>query len=569
MGIFNFFAVALLDAPAAALNQTVVATLRGSSVSEVSAADPRRLESVPFFEPVVDAPNQACRGRNANDNSDAYFTLHSNVANFEGCMDLCKAEPLCTGIEFAEFRQRCEVWTRQIGATFTVGGYGCWRYQDVPRFIPADGGTDRACRGSSTTDRGSETSGSYWLYYTKAEYLQADPLNACKLACAQSSLGCTGIEFNRQSGRCEIWKASIGYTQGVTGYTCLRFNPLQTTTTQPSTGFQEQEGALIQIGGEVRVLAVGSSNTPWQTWPEQMNLMLKRMGYQTPAIPATSPDVFMHPSDAPICDDADELSVIESPRIGKIGWSSWGYAFENKDDCDATGFRKILSHNVSCTNAWACNPNWCCGRGPSPFIKPSAIAEDARHSQVVVLSNWINDSKQRHAKNVCFGGEAVSQTGSTAITLFNLKRIIDAIHYRNSQVVVVVLALYPDSYGETVITRTLPQVAEINEAVRKGLAGIPNTIFADYTFPSGQAVFQTMHRGHANCRGDKVLATAVMEALYREKILARGLALAAPETCLSRSDCESMDTDCCHRSALCKVNQAGQCVAYSVGMQHP
>ncbi|CAE8659283.1 unnamed protein product [Polarella glacialis] len=531
------------------------------------------------FEPVDGGTDRACRGSRADDNLQKYYTVHLGVQSVGDCQEVCrstwrdawKGEPLCTGIEYhkdgATDMDRCEVWTQQIGATEAVPGFDCFRYVS---FYPADGGTDRVCRGLTADDRGGPSD------FTLHEGVAS--LSVCKSLCANV---CTGIEHSPALGRCEVWTSKILHTRASAGFTCLRFDSYPSTETSTTTvaasgplGFVDQEGASIQVGGQVRLFAVGSSNTPWQTWPEQLNLMLRRMGYMTPVIAVKHPDSRMQATNAPVCDDNGELSLLETPRIGKVGWSSWGFAFESKDDCgnskgvwDPLGFRSILGHRVSCTNAWACNPGWCCGVGGQSFIRPSDIAEDAQHSQVTVLSNWINDNKQRHAQNVCFDGEAIDPVASTAITVHNLKLIIDAIHQRNAAVVVAVMALYPDASGPLLVEGTLQLVADINNAVKLGLDGMPNTIFVNYTFPVGERVFQTLHPGHANCRGDKLLAAAIIDSLYREKVLARGLALADPTTCLARADCEALAPECCQHSALCKMDGQGHCLSYGEGAQ--
>lgn len=272
----------------------------------------------------------------------------------------------------------------------------------------------------------------------------------------------------------------------------------------PDVRFLEQEDAMFAVGAELGLYFVGSSNAAWQTWPDQVHHMLDDLGYQTPPIAASHPDVSMHPSHALVCDDSSELDVLETPRIGKVGWSSWGFAFENKDDCDEEGFRDIVGHRVGCTNAWACNPDWCCGNGTMPLIRPSEIADDAAKSQLTVLSNWMNDGRQNRAENVCFDGEDIDPVATPEITVHNLKVLIRGIHQRNPAVVIVVLALYPDMdayhHDGTVDESSLPRVAAINHAVAEGLADEPNTIFVDYALPLGVDVFQTESFCKGACR---------------------------------------------------------------------
>jgi len=93
----------------------------------------------------------------------------------------------------------------------------CDTYADAgsaPVWDSVDGGTNRACRGVDSTDRGS--AGSEYAVFTSAM-----SLDACKARCLDTS-GCKGIEYS--AGRCEVWRRPGGITTsaGVRGYTCLR-----------------------------------------------------------------------------------------------------------------------------------------------------------------------------------------------------------------------------------------------------------------------------------------------------------------------------------------------------------
>uniref|UniRef100_A0A7S4WFA8 Apple domain-containing protein n=1 Tax=Alexandrium monilatum TaxID=311494 RepID=A0A7S4WFA8_9DINO len=81
-----------------------------------------------------------------------------------------------------------------------------------PLFLPADGGANRACRGSDATDN----SGGYYTLFRGVSTLEL-----CKRQCALERR-CEGLEFAPQ--RCEIWtrKGGIGAARPASGYTCLR-----------------------------------------------------------------------------------------------------------------------------------------------------------------------------------------------------------------------------------------------------------------------------------------------------------------------------------------------------------
>jgi len=331
-----------------------------------------------------------------------------------------------------------------------------------------------------------------------------------------------------------------------------------------SPGAVFQEGALIPTGGEISFYTVGTSNVVWESWPDQVHSMLKRLGYSVPTAEFDLASL-KQPTQAPRCDDASELSELDTPRVGRVGWSSWGFAFESKDDCGENGFRDILGHEVSCTNAWACNPAWAADGG---LVRPSEIAEEAQHSDVVIISNWVNDAKHRYSNYVCFGGEQIDALASTNLTVASLRKLIQAIHARNPDVTVLIMASYPNANGLHTNEWNLPDVAALNAAVESGITrSEPNTFFVSYAFPAEEDMYQTMHGGHPNCRGDRVMATAVLETLFRSKVLSKGLALDDSEQCLSSGACSGLSLACCQRSALCHVAADLSCLPYGPGQQ--
>mmetsp|Transcript_23596 Transcript_23596/g.58816 ORF Transcript_23596/g.58816 Transcript_23596/m.58816 type:complete len:456 (-) Transcript_23596:319-1686(-) len=332
-------------------------------------------------------------------------------------------------------------------------------------------------------------------------------------------------------------------------------------------GTIEQFGALVPTGGELRFYAVGSSNAAWQTWPDQLHAMLKQLDYDVDLPPLDVPGEIVKPSKAPVCADAETYTHLQTPRLGMVGWSSWGFAYEDTEDCDAAGFREIAGYNVSCTNAWACNPQW---TGRVPLVPISKLAAGVRHAHFVVLANWINDGKAAQASSArlaCYQGVEITPMDTVAITEINLKRVIRAIHAENPNIVVLVLARYPDT--RQVIypnERTLPEVIALNEAVKEKVQDEPNTFFVDLDFPQGENMFQTLSKVHPNCRGDKMMATSVVDALFKHKVLSRGLEL-SDDSCLASSNCSSLSLACCQRSTLCYVANDGACASYGPGLQ--
>lgn len=103
--------------------------------------------------------------------------------------------------------------------------------------------------------------------------------------------------------------------------------------------------------------------------------------------------------------------------------------------------------------------------------------------------------------------------------------------------------------------------------MRQAIQGEPNTFFVDFSFPLKLPMFQTLSLFHPNCRGDKVMATAVLETLFQRKLLSRGLALGTPEACLGASQCSSLEAPCCQRAAQCYLASNSSCMPYGPGQQ--
>merc|ERR1712066_493414 len=111
----------------------------------------------------------------------------------------------------------------------------------------------------------------------------------------------------------------------------------------------------------------------------------------------------------------------------------------------------------------------------------------------------------------------------------------------------------------------MDMVNRVNTLVKTKLQDEPNTFFVNYSFPLDQVMFQnpaTDGRWHPNCRGDRIVATNVLDSLFEHKILSRGIALADESECLANSACRSLSLPCCQRSALCYVNGDRICSEY-------
>lgn len=341
-----------------------------------------------------------------------------------------------------------------------------------------------------------------------------------------------------------------------------------TSGLQASIGTQEQPDALIPVGGEVTFYTVGSSNAAWQTWPDHLHAELLRLGYQVVAAPLDVPGATSRPSVAPVCADQSSYADLQTHRLGMIGWASWGFAYDDASDCDAAGFRHIAGFPVSCTNAWACNPQW---TGSVPLVPKTALARAVRGAQFVILANWVNDGKEAltaKCRDACYKGADIDFLRTAAITEETLKATIRAIHAESPSVVVLVLARYPDMTDTIFVNEhTLAKVTAINAAIRQRLQDEPNTHFVDFSFPLKEDMYQTLSKVHPNCRGDKVITTSILEALYTKGVIARGLVLGETSACLGSKECAQLDVPCCQRSALCRWDAAAGCVPYGPGEQ--
>jgi len=536
----------------------------------------------PRFSPADGGTGRACRGAHAQDSLDAYYELHEHILSFDACKALCTAAAACTGVEYNSAWARCEVWRRVVGTTAVVKGFECWRFESVTYLDM------RKTHGpGSCVDAQGFFFDAWWgLGYAR---------DMCAKACTRHA-ACLGFDFTPAADRCELrfsegslpdkdpggFRGAWAGGRGVRPIEAVNkedadricFKKLQRTaatmpaTAGPPAAFLRRPGGLVPVGGEVRLYAVGTSNAVWQTWVDQVHLLLRQLGYRTPAILARFAEA-LHPAVDPLCDDHTAYAALETPRVGRVGWASWGFAHESFEDCDTAGFRSVASHRVSCINTWACQTK---GRNPQPehLVRPSDVAEDAQHSTLTLVSTWMNDWKFRWRGNKCYDGKELTPAEVATVSLDGLLRLIRTIHAKNPAVIVVVLALYPGTNGVFVGEETLPWIATMNAAVRDGLAGEPNTIFANYSFPRSEEMYQTLMRGHLNCRGDKVIATSIVDTLFRKGVLSQGLDLGDPTACPPEAErnCSALSPRCCLRSPLCWPASDGSCAVYGPGQQN-
>jgi len=341
---------------------------------------------------------------------------------------------------------------------------------------------------------------------------------------------------------------------------------------------EEQSAARIPVGGDVQLYFVGGSNLAWQTWPDQLHMYLRDLGYVLPRENYNVTNIDFASRLAPTCDDESAFAGLSTPRVAHAGWGSWNFAFDSDEDCVRTPysghapgeypFRAIAGHAVSCYAGWACNPT---GSQANESVRPASVAADANTADVVLLSNWVNDFKQQYCGYSCYNGTHLDDMAIANITVASLLRVIRAVHEVNPSALVLVMALYPDADGAFVRNSTLNAIGAINERVASGVEAEPNTSFVDFNVPADMEMFQTKHPGHLNCRGDRLMAFSVLRAMFQRKVLARTLARPRGEeasACLTRTDCAGIsNTTCCQGAAACRVAGSGQCVPYGPGKE--
>jgi hypothetical protein len=193
------------------------------------------------FAPVDGGADRACRDGARTGYGDMYdsgeVTVHTKIPSIWQCQALCVDSAGCTGIEYSLHFEggRCELWPDKTlydmgvptGAiplsSVAKSGFTCLSYTSTEgiSFAPVDGGYDRACRGSRSSDDAQE--------YFELQRSVAS-VYACESLCVKDP-SCVGIEYSPHfdDGRCELWKSGcnlpgIGATEAKAGFTCLRLS---------------------------------------------------------------------------------------------------------------------------------------------------------------------------------------------------------------------------------------------------------------------------------------------------------------------------------------------------------
>lgn len=320
--------------------------------------------------------------------------------------------------------------------------------------------------------------------------------------------------------------------------------------------YVEQAQAEIGVGSDILIYAVGSSSLLWMTWVDQLHLLLRRLGYRLPVVKAEAGGR-LYPTKVPTCDDTQYFESLQTWRFGRVGWSSWDFAFEGWEGC-TEGFRSIEGHRVRCQHGAGC------AFSQDP-VKASWLAKDASKSNITLIATWFNDDQQWSSNYKCFNGTRHSTQDVAPLTIACLLKTVRSIHAKNPRTWVLIMGKYPQTFHHI----TYKFIETYNDKIKEAVEKEPRTLFISYYVPSAHEgeFFQVAHAGHPNCRGSKIMAYAVAERLYRERIIARGLRhVGFSKQSILNSSCGELEVAACHSSGFCWVDPADrQCKAYGPG----
>lgn len=427
--------------------------------------------------------------------------------------------------------------------------------EESPRHYPGEGATSK---GFLPCPKG---------YDHRENPLQASPeaavqkaMEECGLHCDRLA-NCLSFRFSPVENRCivlhhkEVMYGMVRDYQHCEKQAHRGFDPAEAPHYLPEE-YQEQSNASLQVGDDVWLYAIGSSSLLWMTWIDQFHLTLQRLGYKLPALPTLVPSRW-YPRSVPSCDDTKYFEHLKTTRFGRIGWSSWDFAFDGWEGC-VDGFRTIEGHKVKCQHGAGC------AFSTTP-LNASLIAEDASRSNITLLATWFNDDQHWSTHFRCFNGTKTGTRDVSPVTVACLLRMIRAIHERSPNTWVVVMGKYPQTYHHI----TYPFLEGYNRRVKEAVEKEPRTIFVDFYMPNADEgdFFQVAHSGHPNCRGSKLMAHAALDRLYREGALRRGLKLlGSSKEHILNDQCADLGTSACHTSALCWLDpEDRKCKAYNAG----
>lgn len=411
-----------------------------------------------------------------------------------------------------------------------------------PVYVPCPSGY-RLAKGTASNDPTQE---------------EIDSIGECGVKCDQLD-SCKGFGFDVESKQCVLKVSSSSEQESFQPCEKLVLHHLDSADAQlfRSSQFVEQTGAQFKLGDQIFLYAIGSSNLALMPWYDQLHLLLRRLGYSLPVTPAARTAEY-HPRASPVCDDTKYFQHLKTTRFGRVGWSSWEFASNGWEGCDADGFRDVDGLNVKCQHG----PGCVFSKNPM-FV--SDLATDASHSNITVLASWFNDNQHWSTHYKCFNSSKRIWIQLLPISVHMLQNTIRAIHAKNPNTWVLVMAMYPETFKH----KTFQFIVQSNSQVKAAVEQEPRTFFVDYYMPNddeGEFYQSPAHGGHPNCRGSLLMAKAAVVRLFREKILQRSLSMAAPSKAnLLDGACENLNGAQCHSSALCWVGPEHDCACRAYG----
>jgi hypothetical protein len=390
-----------------------------------------------------------------------------------------------------------------------------------------------------------------------------ESVKECGVKCDKME-GCRAFRYSASKGVCVILQndafedsSSDSGIQVCTKMALRNFDKKEAPLYTPEE-FVEQIDAAFNVGQEIGVYAVGSSNLVWMPWLEQLHLNLRRLGYKLPLVPAQrTPESF--PRRVPWCDDSRFFQHLKTSRFSRIGWASWDFALEGWQGCGPDGYRKVGGLHVKCQHG----PGCAFSKNP---LNLSDLASDASHSNITFLSTWFNDDQQWSSHFKCFGGKKAEREEIEPVSVNLLRGMVHKIHDRNPNTWVVIMSKYPETFKH----KTPAYIINYNAKVKEALEKEPKTLFVDYYMPNdaeGEFYQAPAHGGHPNCRGSMIMAHAVLTRLFEAKVLPRSLRLAeATKENLLAKECGELAIDACQTSGFCwKDPDDGRCKLYKPG----
>jgi hypothetical protein len=302
------------------------------------------------------------------------------------------------------------------------------------------------------------------------------------------------------------------------------------------------------------------------TWVQQLHLELSRLGYRLPLL-----NVSVESDDPryPVCDDSRWFSRLKTSHVGKVGYSSWDFAYDDWSGCVQRGnasYRSINGVSLRCGIGHDCEDT----TAPAS-VRLSDVVTAASGADVVILSHWFNDHKgpTTDPPFKCFDGERIEKEDTARIAIPHIVKLVQAIRSVTNSTWIAIMREYPTTRDFRVQDEAVGWVDRLNSGVEAAITRQPRTIFVDYPMPSGVELYQRANYGHPNCRGSRLMAHGAVQALFRAKVIARALEPATdPEASVTDSNCSQLigGTAECHSSAVCWTDPLeGVCKEYGVG----